>query len=374
MADWLARARGEQALSDGGYVDGYVERSAGEDAHDPVACRLQMAAPPPRPANGGGPLVTVAVPTYEGRHLLEVILPSLDRQRFRDFEVFVVDDGSSDGTVQWLAESWPQIEVISLRENKGVTVALNACANAGSGELLALFNNDLELEPDCLSELVGALREHPEAGWAAAKLMDFDRRDVIDGAGDIYTWAGAAGRRGHGELDRGQYDEPREIFGACAGAALYRRSVLWEVGPFDEDFFACYEDVDWNLRAQLAGFSCRYVPSAVVYHMGSATIGGGFNDFTLYHNWRNALWIIVKDLPAGALARHAHRLVLHQFFNLALAIRNRKIGVWYRVWRDALRGLPGALRKRREVQARRRISLRALDRVMGPDGGDPDPA
>ena len=324
----------------------------------------------PTPTGAAAPLLTVAVLSYDGRHLLEVILPSLARQSFRDFEVVVVDNGSRDGTVAWLAERWPQVQAVSLEHNVGVTAALNVCARAGRGELVGLFNNDLELDPDCLGELVAALREHPRAGWAGAKLRDFEQRDVIDGAGDVFTWAASGGRRGHGERDVGQYDQPRAIFGACGGAALYRRSALERVGEFDEDFFAFYEDVDWNLRAQLAGLSCRYVPGAVVYHMGSATIGRGLSDFTRYHLWRNTLWIIAKDLPASALLRHAPQLLLGQLVNLAVALRDRKLGIWLRVWRDALRGLPRALRKRRAVQARRRIGWRELEAIVGADGGD----
>jgi GT2 family glycosyltransferase len=323
----------------------------------------------PRTPEAGAPQVTVAIASYNGRHLLEIILPSLANQRFRDFEVVVVDDGSSDDSISWLREHWPEAEVVALPLNGGVTAAMNVCARSGRGELLALFNNDLELDPDCLGELVAAMRAHPEAGFAAAKLMDYDQRDTLDGAGDVFTWEATAGRRGHGERDNGQYDEPRAIFGACGGAAMYRRSVLEEVGPFDEDFFAFYEDVDWNLRAQLTGFGCRYVPTAVVYHMGSATLGPGLTDFTRYHLWRNGLWIIAKDLPMSAILLHSHRLLLGQLLNLAVAVRDRKLGIWLRVWRDAVRGLPRVLRKRREVRSRRRISLRELEAVIGADGG-----
>jgi GT2 family glycosyltransferase len=145
--------------------------------------------------------------------------------------------------------------------------------------------------------------------------------------------------------------------------------VLEDIGLFDEDFFAFYEDVDWNLRAQLAGYRCRYVPTAVAYHMGSATIGPGMSDFTRYHIWRNALWIIVKDLPADALLKRAHQLLLGQLVNLIDAARDRKLGIWLRVWRDALLGLPRMLRKRRAVQLRRAISLSALEAVVGVEGG-----
>jgi GT2 family glycosyltransferase len=328
-----------------------------------------MPASLPSRTDTVAPLVTVAVLSFDGRQLLEVILPSLARQTFSDFEVIVVDNGSRDDTLAWLGERWPEVGIVTLPENIGITAALNVCARGGRGELVALFNNDLELEPDCLGEMVAALRDHPESGSAAAKLTDFHDRDVIDGAGDVFTWAGTGGRLGHGERDRGQYDEARAIFGACGGAALYRRRVLEEVGPFDEDFFALYEDVDWNLRAQLAGFGCRYVPTAVVHHMGSATIGPGMTDFTRYHLWRNALWIVAKDLPAAALLRHAHQLALGQLVNLVMAIRDRELAIWLRVWRDALRGLPRMLGKRRVVQARRRIGLRELEAVVGPDGG-----
>jgi GT2 family glycosyltransferase len=199
--------------------------------------------------------------------------------------------------------------------------------------------------------------------------MDYYHRQTIDGAGDVFRWTAKGWRRGKGERDRGQYDAPQAIFGACGGAAIYRRNVFEEVGGFDEDFFAFYEDVDWNLRAQLRGFSCRYVPTAVAYHMGSATIGRGFTDFTCYHLWRNVVWIIAKNLPVGALLRHAPKLVLGQLVNLGVAVIYGKLDVLWRAWRDAVRGLPRALRKRRELQARRRMGIRGLEAIAGDDGG-----
>jgi GT2 family glycosyltransferase len=329
----------------------------------------QPQIPAPRPGNA----LTVAIATYNGRELLEVALPSLARQRFRDFRVLVVDDGSTDGTAEWLARDWPAVEVI-VQANSGVTAALNACLRgARDTELVALFNNDMELDPDCLGELVADLRAHPTAGSATPKLLDFHARDVIDGAGDIYTWGGTAGRRGHGEPDRGQYDEPRAIFGACAGAAIYRRSALRDVGTFDEDFFALYEDVDWNLRAQLAGYGCRYVPSAMAYHMGSATLGKGLTDFTRYHMLRNALWIVAKDMPAEALLRHSLQLARGQLMLLVLAIKDRKLRIWYRAWRDALLGLPSVLHRRGRIQRKRRINGPRLEALVGAEGGPIEP-
>jgi hypothetical protein len=318
----------------------------------------------------GPPRVTAAVLNYNGRELLEIVVPTLVGQRYRDFRAVVVDNGSTDDSLAWLAAHHPDVDVVALPVNVGVTRALNVCVDAGSGEFVALLNNDLELDPDLLGELVAALDAHPAAAVAAAKLIDFHDRRRLDGAGDDFHWPGFAVRRGQGEVDRGQYDEPRAIFGACGAAALYRSSALREVGRFDEQFQMILEDVDWSFRAQLAGHSCRYVPTAIAYHMGSATIGARLEGRTLYLNWRNAVWLVAKDYPAGALVRHAPALILLQAKNLAKAVRDRQLGLWVAVWRNALRGLPAILRRRRAVQRSRRIGVRELERILV-DGGPP---
>ena len=230
--------------------------------------------------------------------------------------VVVVDDCSSDGTVEWLGREWPEVEVLAHQRNLGVTRSLNDCLAAVRDEFVVLLNNDVELEPDCLERLVVELEGHPRAAVSCPKLVDYHRREYLDGAGDTYNWSGMAGRRGHGELDRGQYDDAEAVFGACAAVAVYRRSAIEEVGELDETFFTYYEDIDWSLRAQLAGYSCRYAPGAVAYHMGSATLGAALSDFTRYQLWRNGIWLIAKDLPAGALARHGHELLYGQLWNL----------------------------------------------------------
>jgi GT2 family glycosyltransferase len=309
--------------------------------------------------------VVLAIATRDGRHLLEGMLPSVAAQRFRDFRVVVVDDGSRDGTPDWLAAHWPQVEVIALPRSVGVTAAFNVCiATAGGAELLALFNNDMELDPDCVGELVEALRRYPAAGFATAKLMNFHDRRMLDGAGDVFDWNGTAWRRAHGELDRGQYDAPEPIFGACGGAALYRRTALDAVGLFYEPFFAFLEDVDWSFRARLAGIGCRYVPTAVAFHMGSATLGAGMTDFTRYHLTRNAIWLVLRDYPLSAFARWLPRLMRGQIGAMRDARRHDQLRVWLRAWRDALRGAPAALRDRRAVQRCRRVGRAALEAAI----------
>lgn len=305
---------------------------------------------------------------YNGRHLLETVLPSLRAQSYRDFHVVVVDDASQDDSVAWLREHWPEVKVLVHERNRGVTAALNSCLHATDAELAMLLNNDIELDPDCLARLVDAVDAHPEAGVACGKLIDYRRRELLDGAGDTYTWGGEANRRGQGQRDVGQYDLAQEVFSACGAAALYRRSALEQVGPFDERLFANYEDLDWCFRAQLLGWRCRYVPTAVAYHMGSATLAGAnqtVSDFMLYQNWRNAIWVAAKNYPAGALLLHAPALAAVQLRNLAIALRRGSGGLWLRVWRDALAGLPAVLGERRRVQRSRTRTLAELDELIG---------
>jgi GT2 family glycosyltransferase len=329
--------------------------------------RVQADARGARGASTGEPALAAVVLTYNRRDLLEVVLPSLAAQRGASVETLIVDNGSTDDTVRWVRHEWPDVGVVSLPENVGVTAALNVCLDAADGQFVALLNNDVELHPDCLAELVNALIAHPEAGVATAKLLDFYDRDVIDGAGDTYDWTGLATRRGQGLRDVGQYDDPRSIFGACGCVAVYRRAALQAVGTFDEQFFAFYEDVDWSFRAQLRGFSCRYVPTAVAYHMGSATLGNQVSDFQLYHYWRNQIWVVAKNYPPSALLRFGYRFLNSQRGNLLWAVRTGRIGPFARAWRDALRGMPTILRKRRMVQRSRAIRLRELERLIGVD-------
>jgi GT2 family glycosyltransferase len=308
--------------------------------------------------------VSAVVLNYDGRQHLERLLPSLASQTHSDLHIAVVDNGSRDDSVSWLRANWPQVEIVALDANVGVTPALNMCVRAAREDLVLLLNNDIELDPACVAELVASLQRRPTSAAAAPKLLDMHSRDVIDGAGDTYTWAGQANRRGNGMLDRGQFDGPAEVFGACGGAALYRRSAIDEIGPFDERFFAMYEDVDWSFRGQLRGWSCSYVPAAVAYHAGSATVGA-LSDFSLYHNWRNSLWVVVKNYPSSALLRHAPALLRGQLLTLAIALRRGWVLILLRAWRDALRGMPAVLRDRREVQRRRTRTARELEGVIG---------
>jgi GT2 family glycosyltransferase len=306
--------------------------------------------------------VAVIVPTWNGRELVDAALASLAGQRFRDFTVIVVDNGSTDGTAEHVRAAHPAVELVALPENHGFAGAVNAGIGRAEGEYVALLNNDMELDPGWLEALVAALDADPGAGSAASKLRMLREPGLLDGAGDIVTWYGATWRRGHGEPDRGQYDAPGVVASPCAGAALYRRRALEEVGGFDERFFAYLEDADWGLRAQLADWPCLWVPAAVAYHLGGAT-SRRMGDLETELIARNTLALVLKSFPVGRLIAWAPLIVAYQGWVLARAMRG---GSWHAVlrgWGAAARGLPGTLRARGEVRRRTR-EPRALDRVV----------
>jgi GT2 family glycosyltransferase len=314
------------------------------------------------------PRISVTIPTYDGRDLLDVVLPSVVAQEVDgELEIVVVDDGSTDGTAQHLAESWPQVRIV-VQPNAGVSAAMNRCLAEASGDYVALLNNDLELAPGFLEALASELDAHPEAGSACGKMLDYAQRDVIDGAGDVMRWSGACWRRGHGERDRGQFDAPEAVLSPCGGAAMYRRRTIDDVGSFDDDFVAYLEDVDWGMRAQLRGWSCRYVPAARCFHMGSATTDRpALSRRHALLLRRNGLLLTLKTFPASALVLHLPRIVL---FNAGWCVGSVRVGLGsthLAAWRNALAMLPATLRKRRAIQRRRTVSRRELGDAVTTD-------
>jgi GT2 family glycosyltransferase len=297
--------------------------------------------------------VSATVLNYNGRHLLEIILPSLAAQSFRDFEIVVVDNASSDDSIAYLESSWPQVRVVSTGpENVDVTAALNVGVAAAQGEFVALLNNDIELEPTWLQVLVDVLDAEPELGSAAGKLRNYYRRTELDGAGDVFLRGGAGGKRGNGHPDRGQFDRPDEVLCPTGGAGLYRASALASVGPFDEWLHAYFEDVDWGLRAQALGLRCRYTPEAVGYHMAGATTGDRRNPRYVTLQQRNTVAILLENVPLRYLIENAPRIALHQLRLLWRSTREGLLRSHLRGTWDAVMALPLLLRERRHRSAR----------------------
>ena len=300
--------------------------------------------------------VTVVIPNWNGERFLGPCLRSLQEQSFKDFETIVVDNGSGDGSLEFVAENYPEVRTIALGENRGFAGAVNAGIEASAAEFVALLNNDTEQDPGWLGALVVAAEGHPECGLFASKLVDFHDRGVLDGAGDALRLSGLPYRLGHGERDRGQFDSPGHVFGACAAAALYRESLFREVGLFDEDFVSYCEDGDLSFRAQLAGYRCFYAPDAVVYHMGSASTGGKRSETATRLGARNSLSLLVKDLPLSAVPHILPFFAFGQLARLITAAATGSLGAHLEGLAGAWRHLPLMLDKRARIQKRKRVS------------------
>ena len=303
------------------------------------------------------PRVTVVIPNWNGERFLNLCLPSLRRQSFEDFETILVDNGSTDASVDFTRLNFPEVRVIALSDNRGFSAAVNAGIRASETEYVALLNNDAEVDPGWLEALVCAAGSHPEAGLFASKLVDFHDRRLLDGAGDALRRSGLPYRIGHRELDRGQYERETFVFSACAAAALYRRTLFEEIGPFDEDFFAYCEDGDVSFRAQLAGYRCLYIPGAIVYHVGSASTGGKRSATATRLGTQNGINLLVKNLPRALVWRNLPSLLAGQLSRVVVtsfssAGLRAHLGGLAGAWRL----LPRMLEKRKKIQNRRRVS------------------
>ncbi|MBI4790649.1 MAG: glycosyltransferase family 2 protein [Chloroflexi bacterium] len=273
-------------------------------------------------------MLSVIIPNFNGMRLLPVCLDALRRQTLQNFETIVVDDGSTDGSRELLAREYPEVRVAALETNRGFVRAVNEGIRAARGDVVVLLNNDTEADAHWLEEIVLAFHRNPRAGMVACKLRLFDRRDHIHSAGDFYGVDGIPGNRGVWEQDCGQYDDARGVFGACGGAGAYRKTMLDEIGLFDEALVANLEDVDLSWRARLAGYACAYAPRAIVYHMISATGGGAYGSFLV---GRNTLWVLAKNYPAALWKKHWRQIVRAQ----------------WQITRDALRNIRGAAARAR---------------------------
>ncbi len=274
------------------------------------------------------PCVDIVIPTWNGWELLEPCLRSISRQSFPNLTVIVVDNGSSDDTVDLLARHYPEVRVVSFAENRGFSPAVNSGIRAGNNPWVLLLNNDTELAPDCVQHLVETAEQQPEFSFFVPKMLSFHDRSVLDGAGDGYLRGGAGYRLGTMEHDSEHYSRPGPVFGACAGAVLYQRQLFARVGLFDEDFFAYLEDVDLNLRINRAGLRGWYVPRARVYHVGSATTGSRINPTTVRLSTRNSFFVLLKHYSLSLSLRLLPVILVYQCCWLLFAVKKGQFRAW----------------------------------------------
>ncbi len=308
-------------------------------------------------------VISVVVVNYNGEHFLEPCLKSLEKQTFEDFEVILVDNGSSDGSLEYVRDQFPAVRVIALAENLGFCGGNNAGIREARGKYIALLNNDAEAHPRWLEELRGALDNHSDVGFCASKIFLHDQPDIIDSAGGIFYSCGVDGQRGHLEKDTGKFVEADYVFGAPGAASIYRQAVLEDIGLFDEDFFAYAEEVDLNFRAQLCGYKCLFVPTAVVYHTGGGTMKHA-SDQRRYLSHRNQFYVLIKDMPGDLLVKYFFPIVCYSFLRDVSWILQGKGGVVRRAWLDGLRNFKRILRKRKEIQQGRKVSSQYIDSIL----------
>jgi GT2 family glycosyltransferase len=274
------------------------------------------------------PCVDIVIPTWNGRRLLERCLQTIALQTFGDVAVTVVDNGSTDGTREFLERSYPDVQVVSFAENRGFSPAVNSGIRAGNCPFVFLLNNDTELSEDCLLRLMDAARQQASFSFFVPKMLSFHDHSILDGAGDGYLRGGAGYRLGTMERDCEFYSKAGPVFGACAGAVLYRRDLFERIGLFDEDFFAYLEDVELNLRINRAGLSGWYVPDARVYHVGSATTGSKINPVTVRLSTRNSFFVLLKHYSPVLAIRLLPVILVYQFCWLLFAVKKGQFSAY----------------------------------------------
>jgi GT2 family glycosyltransferase len=318
------------------------------------------------------PVASVIVANLNRRELLGKCLESLWKQTFSDFEVIVVDNGSTDGSPEFLESLHePRLRVVALPVNKGFAGGCNAGIQQAQGRYIATLNNDAEADPHWLEELAGGIESGSSVGMCASKILFHGDRNRIDKVGHLIYPDGLNHGRGSGEQDRGQFERREEVLFPDGAAALYRREMLDVIGLFDEHFFAYGDDADLGLRGRLAGWTCLYIPTAIVYHVHSAT-AGEFSALKAFLIERNRIWVALKTFPLSLLVISPFftllRFAYHAYGSLfmvgssgqyaAECSRTRLALMILKAYWSGLKFFPEMWRSRREIRKFARLSNR----------------
>ena len=303
------------------------------------------------------------MPNWNGMKFIGMCLDSLNRSDFSSYEVIVIDNGSVDGSRELIEKDYPLVRLIKNPENMGFAVACNQGIKAAKGKYISLLNNDIEVESNWLTKLYEGMERHPECGMGTTKMMFLDQRDVFYNTGDLFHAWSAGGGRGQGEKDIGQYEEEDYVFGACAGAGIYRRDFFEKVGIFDEDFFIFAEDVDINMRGQLQGFKCVYLPKAKVYHIGTATVGL-YSDRYIYLCKRNDIFVLIRNYSLKLYFKYLWTILAHQLNDIKYFTYRGQGIVLFKSKLDVFKMLIPMLIRRFSIQKSRTITDEKIDHLI----------
>lgn len=302
------------------------------------------------------PYFSILILFWQSEQYLPQCLQSLQAQTFKDFEVILLDNGSDKPPDQAVLDRYHDfaIQMMRFETNLGFAGGNNMAASRAQGSYLVMLNADAFPQPDWLATLHQAAQSYPGSCFAS-RLLRADNPDLLDGEWNVYHASGLAWRKNHNQPAAKSARFPRRVISACAAASAYPRAAFAQVGGFDEDFFAYMEDLDLDLRLQLAGYPFLYLPDAVVRHVGSGSTGYR-SDFSTYYGQRNLVWTFIKNMPGFLFFL---LLPVHLFYNLLYLVAGLVMpagSALYKGKRDALRGLPDVIKKRKAVQAERKIS------------------
>lgn len=310
-------------------------------------------------------LVSLVIVTWNSGKVLPLCLQGIANQKIKNLELFLVDNKSSDNSLDNIEMVWESldIQVILINKNLGFATANNIGVNLAKGKWIAFLNSDAFPEPNWLENLLYAAEQNPDYAVFTSKQIQYNQPNLLDGAGDSYHISGLAWRKYYNRIIQNYGIKNEEVFSACPAAALYSREAFLKVGGFDEDYFSYFEDVDLGFRLRLLGEKCLYVPEAVVYHVGSASTGKR-SDFSVYYGYRNMIWTFFKNMPTPLfwlfLPLHIISVI---FFIFYFSLRGQGKVILKAVF-DAIRGLPKVLQKRKIVQKNIKIKPKELLRVM----------
>ncbi len=306
--------------------------------------------------------ISIVIPNWNGIKFIGMCLDSIVKSTIKDYEVIVVDNGSTDGSKELVAEKYPWVRHIKLPANMGFAIACNEGIRASKADYICLLNNDIEVEPTWMQELCEGMERHPECGMGTSKMMFLDNRDVFYNTGDLFHIWSMGGGRGQGEKNTGQYETEEYVFGACAGAGVYRRELFEKIGLFDDDFFIFAEDVDLNMRAQLVGQKTVYLPRAKVYHIGTATVGL-YSDRYVYLCKRNDVFVLIKNFSLALYFKYLLPILKYQFRDIKyFAYRGQGL-VLLRSKLNVIKMLIPMLTRRFHIQSTRSVPDSEIEKV-----------
>ncbi len=259
-------------------------------------------------------LVSIVVLNWNGKDVIFECLDSLLQQTYRPFEIVLVDNGSTDGSLEMIRERYgASLVIVASKTNVGFAEGCNVGIRASKGEFIALVNSDATMEPSWLAEMVKGIQE-PSVGMCASKIYYYGKKGLIENTGQTITRDALGRTRGRLEKDEGQYDSVTEVFCPSGCAGLYRRDMMEKIGLFDGLFFAYADDIDVGLRGRLLGYQCHYIPTAVAYHKLSASFGL-LSSFKAYLVERNRLWVLIKCFPMRHLLQAPWYTLTRYFYH-----------------------------------------------------------